>query len=165
MVKIYEYTTSTVNTAQVAVSVGRAYITINFERGQRGVVGQSQSPTYVCRNPIEQIFIEKSELYKKGVIRLKRQYNPVNVEAPKNVIKPAKAAGVKKAVVEEPAGTIKDDAPVIESSENVFPDVTTKAGLTKVLKSKGAKATDLLSDESIVAFIKKAGLEFPNYKF
>ncbi len=188
MTKIYEYTISTVNTAQVPVTAGKAYLVLHFERGQRGTVGQSQCPTYVSQNEIEQIIIEKSELFKSGAIRLKRQYGsdesaaakPAPAKAPANKGKGKLADPVPvepKDIPADPKGNdpipveTPDEAenPILDSSAvedaEKLPEITSKADLMKFLKSKGAKATDLKSDDAIKAFIAKKGLEIPNIEF
>lgn len=172
MIKVYEYNSNTVCAAQLSIPVGKAFMKIDFERGQKGNGAQSQGATYVSHNSLEQMLIENSELFKNGTIRLKREIITKPAQPVKAAKKPAaaKLTEVKTWPAEkdpEPAGETGEsiDGGEIPVSENSYPEVTTKAALTKILKSKGAKATDLVSDDAIQAFADKLGLEFPNYKF
>lgn len=68
--------------------------------------------------------------------------------------------GAATATATRDAGLEKGtDAP----GQNV--EITTREQAIEVLKANGALATDLISDEAILAFMKKKGISFPNLEF
>jgi len=141
MIKVYGIHGRTTAIVQVPAGSGRAWLNIEFKRGRLGLGKSNQAATYSTDDPTIQAIIEDSAMF-GGLIKLMRVYNNGGSEVP------------------APLATEKPAAAEIE--KNIVPDVTTKEQAVAYLKSKGAKATQLKDDESIMKTAAKIGVSFPN---
>ena len=141
MVKVYGVLGRTTALVRIPANSGKAYLEIEFKRGRIGYGRNNQAATYSTADKTEQEIIENSPYFGR-LIKLLRVYN-------KDGASVAPAAATEKA-----AGAKVEKTSV--------PEVTTQEEAVSYLKSKGAKATNLRSAETIKAFADKIGVSFPN---
>ena len=141
MIKVYGIYGKTTAIMRIYTRSGLAYIEPEFKRGRLGLGKMSTAATYSTGDRTEQSIIEDSPLF-GGTIKLLRVYGSEGNE------------------VAAPLATEKPEA--AEVTLTAVPEVTTKEQAIALLKSKGAKAVQLRSDEAIKAFAEKVGISFPN---
>lgn len=147
MTKVYGIKGMTEVVVNVHTASG-AFLRLRFTGGLPNKGNGMYPAIYMETNKIYQKLIEESREFKSGFIFIHKIYDNGEPDEPEVVEAPAPAP-----------------APQAEEAVKEFPDVTTKEELFAVLKSQGAKATTLASDENVANFIKKKGLSFPNYQF
>ena len=149
--------------AIVQIPVGKAFLTVEFRRGRQGYGTANRPALYSTRNETEQEMIENSPLFGRTIklVRVEKVEAPVAAPVQKPAA-PRKPAAPKKPAPEEPApGEPEEAAPAAELAVEEHPEVTTKEAAVALLKSKGAKATDL-TDEKYLKYAAKIGVSFPN---
>lgn len=141
MIKVYGIHNRT--TAQIRINAGngRSWLELEFKHGRLGLGSKNRAATYSTADKTEQAIIESSNQF-GGLIKLLRVYD----EAGENiapVLATEKTNAVEIVPTEEPSVTTYDDA-------------------VALLKSKGAKATELRSHAAILSCAAKLGITFPN---
>ena len=141
MIKVYGIHGKTTALLRISTRSGKSWIEVEFKRGKLGLGASNQAATFSTADPTQQAIIEDSPMF-GGKIKLLRVYrgDSEQIAAPLATEKPNGAEVTKVNV----------------------PDVTTREQAITYLKSRGAKATQLRSDEAIVAFAEKIGVSFPN---
>ena len=158
-VKVYGYPGRTTATVRIPTLSGKSYIICEFTRGCISSANYHPA-TFVTTNPVYQNIIESSPMFGKDIILL-REHASDNGEsskkpAPRGVSKPR--ANSKQS--EQPK---VEDSP--ESEVKEFAEVNSRESAVEILKSLGAKATELVNDEAMIAYMKKNKISFPNYQF
>ena len=139
-------------TVEIKIPVGKALLPLVFENGS--LDRKTYKPaTYSTSSRAIQDMIEGSPLFGK-TIKLYKVYGSVEAPKPKKV-EPEEAPAAKTAAA-------KAKAKPAEDAEKVA-GVSTHEEAVAYLKKKGAKATDLIDDESMRAFMAKKNITFDNY--
>ena len=142
--KIYGIHGRSTAVIRVPAGDGKAYLEVEFTKGRPTPGGNYKPAVYSTNDKTEQSIIEHSP-YFGGTIKLIQVYgNDSDAAAPA----PAPAVEAPKAA--EP---------------KVYPDVETYEQAVVVLKSLGAKATQLRSTDAIRKFMSTMNVSFPNYNF
>lgn len=142
MVKVYGIAGRTC--AEIRIGMGKASLQIEFTKGcldRRNF----RPATYSTGNPVIQAMIENSDMF-GSLIKIHRIYG-------------------EEAAVQTTARGKENPTKVNQNEEKVYPDVTTFEGVVEVLKSLGAKATNLNSMDNIMKFMTNKNIKFPNFKF
>lgn len=157
MLKIYGIDNRSTALIRIPAGDGRAWLQCEFTKG-RPAKGPNYKPaTYASYDATEQAIIEKSPYFGR-LVRLVEIYD--NGPKKSDVVK-TQAEPVKEAP-NEPA---KELAKANSKEPKVYPDVTSYEEAVAVLKSLGAKATQLVSTETIKKCATTKGVTFPNYNF
>lgn len=139
-------------TVEIKIPVGKALLPLVFENGS--LDRKTYKPaTYSTSSKAIQDMIEGSPLFGK-TIKLFKVYGSEEEPKPKKV-EPEEAPAAKTAAA-------KAKAKPAEDTEKVA-GVSTREEAVAYLKKKGAKATDLIDDESMRAFMAKKNITFDNY--
>lgn len=142
---IYGYTTAPI---RIPAGDGAAYIQVEFKRGCPNNGGANYRPaTYTTSDLAEQTIIENSPMFGRLI----------KLVAVHEIIDPLHPDAVP--VVETPK---KETPKVDEDKTKDYPEVVTKEEQLEILKSLGAKATNLVDDEAIRKFMEKKKVTFSN---
>ena len=120
---------------RIPTGSGKAEFCAEFENGLPGAGANYRPATFSTSDPIIQSIMEKSPHFGKTYV-LYRVWQE----------------GGKKAVNKAPQ----------EQKAEPHEGIVTKEEAIAYLKSKGAKATNLKDDESILKYAEKIGVSFPN---
>lgn len=131
---IYGRTTAVL---RIPTSKGKAFIEVTFDRGVPNAGPNYRPATFSTSDPVVQAIMEQSSMFGSvyTIYRIMRD--------DKETAKAAPSAAPKKNI--EPLEGIE-----------------TKEEAVAYLKSKGAKATNLKDNESILKYAEKIGVSFPN---
>lgn len=153
--KVYGISGYTTTCLRIPAGEGKAWLECEFTRGcPNGAY--ARPATYVTSDKTVQSIIEHSPYFGR-MIRLVRVNSDENNAAAPIAAKPAAVAAVKPA---EPVETNDDMAAPKE-----YPDVKTYEEAISILKSLGAKATQLRSIEAAKKYMSQNNVTFPNYNF
>lgn len=156
---IYGYTTTII---RVPAGDGKAYLNCEFTKGCPHNRANYRPATYSTSDPTEQTIIENSPMFGR-FIKLVRTYEdkstPV-VQQKSGNRRGRQAPVIPEAPVEEAPAPKQGDADVSD-----YPEINSREGAIEILKQNGAKATDLVSDEKIAAFMSKKKITFSNFSF
>lgn len=141
MLKVYGIHGRTTALLQIPTNGGKAWMEIEFRRGRLGLGASNKAATYSTSDPTVQAIIENSPLFGNPIKLLSVYDRGDKVAAALATEKPS-GAEVEPTIVEE---------------------VSTKEQAVAYLKAKGAKATQIRDDESILKYAAKIGVSFPNY--
>ena len=163
MTKVYGIYGYTYATIQVPVGSGSAYLMLEFKNGNPHGGAYYAPAVYVSNSKTEQDMIESSPYFGHKII-LHRVYGEPEPEvAPAPAPQPAAApAPAKSAPAPEVAPTAVAETPV-EYKE--YPEVRSIEDARALLKSLGAKATQLAQETSMKKFMEKNHIKFPNFAF
>lgn len=139
--KIYGIHGRSTASIRVPAGDGKAYLICEFTKGRPTPGGNYKPATYATHDKTEQDIIEHSP-YFGGIIKLLHVYGSIE----------------EKAVAKSEAATPKNEPKVYE-------DVETYEQAITVLKSLGAKATQLRSVDAIKKLMASMNVSFPNYNF
>ena len=141
-------------TVEINIPVGKALLPLVFENGS--LDRKTYKPaTYSTNSKAIQDMIEGSPLFGK-TIKLFKVYGNIDDEPkPHKVVEPVDAPAARSAAAKAKAKTA-------ETAEKVE-GVSTHEEAVAYLKKRGAKATDLIDDESMRAFMAKKNITFDNY--
>lgn len=134
MLKVYGIHGQTQAVINFPINGGKAWFTAEFGRGRIGAGIQDRPATYTTSNEVIQNIIEDSQEF-GHLIKLIRVVKDSSENKEK---KPAK----KKLTAHT--------------------EITSQEDAIAFLKANGAKATDLVDDDSIQKFAAKIGVFFPN---
>lgn len=153
---IHGYTTSII---RIPAGDGKAYLSCEFTKGCPHNRANYRPATYSTSDTTEQDIIEHSPLFGR-LIKLVRSY-----EDKAEPVVQQKAAAPAAAAPQEPKSK-KASAPKAASVDvSDYPEIDSREGAIEILKQNGAKATDLVSDEKIAAFMAKKKITFSNFSF
>lgn len=147
MTKVYGVQGRT--SVELTIPVGKAKMPIEFTKGCLDRKNYRPA-TYTTDNKAIQDMIEGSPLFGR-MIKVYKVYGDENGTA-------GASAGKKAA-----AAPAKTPAPTIEPKE--YPEVTTLEEVIRILKSLGAKATNLVDEASIKRYMNNKKVSFPNFNF
>lgn len=140
--KIYGIHGRSTASIRVPAGDGKAYLICEFTKG-RPTPGANYKPAvYATSDTTEQSIIEHSP-YFGGIIKLMEVYATADTK--------------------NSAPIMKEENPRAEAK--VFEDVTTYEQALTVLKSLGAKATQLRSIDAVKRLMANLNVSFPNYNF
>ena len=154
-------------TVEINIPVGRALLPLTFENGS--LDRKTYKPaTYSTNKKAIQDMIEGSSLFGK-TIKLYKVYGSeepaakvvAKVAAPAASRRPKPAPGKPKPAPApaEPENEDKKEEEVADPSDAV----TTREEAMVYLKKNGAKATDLVDDDAMKAYMAKSGITFKNF--
>lgn len=145
---------------------GRNFIQREFTRGNPQQGAYYRPATYVSSDSVEQSMIESSPMFGRQIKIYRvcddetqdqvKEAKPVKVVRKSGPVKVVSASAAKPAT--ESAGT----ADCADDEAEVHTEITTRDELVAFLKSRGAKATVLASDDRMAGFIADNNLSFPN---
>ena len=136
MRKFYGIYGRTTAVMKIEVNGGKAFFECEFNRGNPNPGAYYRPATYVTSSKVEQDIIENSPLF-PSIIKLVR-------------------------VVGEPEPEAKQTkAPEVTE----YPEIEDREGAVALLKSLGATASVLTSDEAMKKFMVKKRIAFPNFSF
>lgn len=165
MTKIYGIYGFTQAKIQVPIGSGAAYLMLEFTKGNTQPGPYYRPATYVSASRTEQQMIENSPIFGHKII-LYKSFGEEEVEQPKTQNAPNPLANpvpkVAKPAEPSPAPT-QEKTPAPEMAS--YPDVTNIDEARVVLKSAGAKATQLASEDAMKKFMEKKNIVFPNFNF
>lgn len=154
--KVYGISGYTTTCLRIPAGDGKAYIECEFTRGCPNSGAYARPATYVTSDKTVQNIIEHSPYFGR-MIRIVRVNSDENNAPTPVVAKPT-------AVVEnKPAETVETKAD--KETPKVYPDVKTYEEAISVLKSLGAKATQLRSVDAAKKYMSQNSVTFPNYNF
>lgn len=154
---------------------GRNSMQREFTRGNPQQGAYYRPATYMSVTKAEQDMIESSPLFGKKIKLVRtcddgeQQEEQRAAESPKPTRTERRASGPVKIV--QPVETttpvtqtapVTDPDPQTDGEFEVHEEITTREELVAFLKTRGAKATVLASDEKIAQFIADQGFSFPN---
>lgn len=154
MTKVYGIYGYTYATIQVPVGTGAAHLMLEFKNGNPHGGAYYAPAVYVSASKTEQEMIESSPLFGHKIILYKVYGEPEPEVAP--------AAAPQPAAAPAPAPAAEAEAP-IEYKE--YPEVRSIEDARALLKSLGAKATQLAQESSMKKFMEKNHIKFPNFNF
>lgn len=133
--KIYGIYGRSTALVRIPTGKGKAFISVEFDRGVPNIGPNYRPATYSTSDPIEQSILEKSPMFNNlyTLYRIYKEETPV--------------AAVKETKVKD-----------IEPLEGI----TTKAEAVEYLKGRGAKAVNLKDAAAILKYAEKIGVSFPN---
>lgn len=137
MLKTYGIDGQTTAIVKIPFNGNTAWLEVEFKRGRIGTKTQNRPATFSTTDTAKQAIIENSAYFRR-------------------MIKLVRVIGDDK-----PAAPAANAAPVEQSLEN-HPEITSKDEAVAFLKARGAKATNLKDDESIMKYAAKIGVRFPN---
>ena len=138
---------------ELSIPVGKATLPLRFERGSLDKKYFRPATYMTSKKPIQDM-IENSPLFGSTIKLIK-----VNESSDSVVSEPVQPVE-KKTVARAPKA--KQEA---ASGAMVFPEVDSREGAIEILKQNGAKATDLVTNEKIAAFMSRKNITFPNFSF
>jgi hypothetical protein len=142
---------------ELSIPVGKATLPLRFERGNLDKK-YFRPATFMTSKKYVQDMIENSQLFGSTIQLVKvieSKGDTPAAEAPE-------APAVRKAVVKKPAG--KQQVQKAAGSLD-FPEIDSREGAIEILKQNGAKATDLVTNEKIAAFMSRNNITFSNFSF
>lgn len=148
-------------TVEINIPVGRALLSLTFENGS--LDRKTYKPaTYSTNKKAIQDMIEGSPLFGK-TIKLYKVYGNDETEA--KVAAPAPKPAVPKKVKPAPARPepVNEANKEWEDADDPSNSVTTREEAMAYLKKNGAKATDLIDDDAMKAYMAKSGITFKNF--
>lgn len=140
-------------TVELKLQVDKATLPLSFEHGCLDRKNYKPA-TFSTRDKVVQDMIENSPMFGR-IIKLIKVYGNDSPAAA-----PAKQKSAARVVVDDEP----EEQGVVDPTK-VFADVTTYDELIAVLKSKGAKATQIKDAEAAKKFIIRNGFAFPNFNF
>lgn len=146
--KVYGISGYTTTCLRIPAGDGKAYIECEFTRGCPNSGAYARPAIYVTSDRTVQSIIEHSPYFGR-MIRIVRTSSDENNAAAPEAAKPAAAAPAAEKVI----------------APKVYPDVKTYEEAITVLKSLGAKATQLRSIEAAKKYMSQNNVTFPNYNF
>ena len=158
-------------TVEINIPVGRALLPLVFENGS--LDRKTYKPaTYSTNKKAIQDMIEGSPLFGK-TIKLYKVYGSeepaakvvAKVAAPAAPRRPKPAPGKPKPAPApaEPENEDKNEDKKEEAAADPSDAVTTREEALVYLKKNGAKATDLIDDDAMKAYMAKSGITFKNF--
>ncbi len=167
---IHGYTTSII---RVPAGDGKAYLSCEFTKGCPHNRTNYRPATYSTSDATEQAIIENSLMFNR-LIKLWRVYED---KQPEPAVQ--KASGSRRraaAVIPETQAPKETEAQAPKETEaqapkgsggdvSDYPEINSREGAIEILKQNGAKATDLVSDDKIAAFMAKKNITFSNFSF
>ena len=141
MIKVYGIHGRTTALIQVPTASGKSFIEVEFKRGRLGLGKSNKAATFSTGDRTVQNIIEDSK-YFGNLIKLMQVYDEGGKE------------------VAAPLATEKPEAAEVQLT--AVPEIKTKEEAVAYLKSKGAKATQLRSDDGIKKTAELLGVSFPN---
>ena len=159
---IHGYTTSII---RVPAGDGKAYLSCEFTKGCPHNRTNYRPATYSTSDATEQAIIENSPMFNR-LIKLWRVYEDKQPEPA--VQKASGSTRTAAAVVPETQAPKETETQAPKGSGgdvSDYPEINSREGAIEILKQNGAKATDLVSDDKIAAFMAKKNITFSNFSF
>lgn len=162
MTKVYGIYGYTYATIQVPVGTGAAHLMLEFKNGNPHGGAYYAPAVYVSASKTEQEMIESSPLFGHKIILYKVYGEPEPEVVPAAAPQPAAAHAPAPAPAPASAPAAGTESP-IEYKE--YPEVRSIEDARALLKSLGAKATQLAQESSMKKFMEKNHIKFPNFNF
>ncbi len=140
---------------ELSIPVGKARLPLRFERGNLDKK-YFRPATFMTSKKYVQDMIENSPLF------------GTTIQLVKVIGSDGDKAAAPPAPVQKPneRKTGMEEQPKPAGADNIdFPEVDSREGAIEILKQNGAKATDLVNDAKIRAFMKKRNITFSNFSF
>ena len=153
--KVYGISGYTTTCLRIPAGDGKAYIECEFTRGCTNGA-YARPATFVTSDKTVQSIIEHSPYFGRMIRLVRVNSDENNAAAPVA----AKTAPIVESKSAEPA--FKDNG---KETPKEYPDVKTYEEAISVLKSLGAKATQLRTIEAAKKFMSLNNISFPNYNF
>lgn len=143
---------------EIVLPVGKARLPLSFERGSLDKK-YFRPATFMTSKKYIQDMIENSELF-GSTIKLVKVINTAENT-------PAVESGPeqKPATRRQKPSTETNSREGGDGDATDFPEIDSREGVIEILKQNGAKATDLVSDDKIQAFMAKRKITFSNFSF
>ena len=154
---------------RIPLGNGRNFMQREFTRGNPQQGAYYRPATYVSSDKTEQNMIESSPMFGRQIKLIRTCGETTEQEVQTERQQPKRQAHSSRGPIkvveqpkQEPVAEPESDAAQEDDAAEIHDEITTREELIAFLKSQGAKATVLASNDKMAQFIADRNLSFPN---